>query len=89
VKRPLEEREMFVQVEPWARLRRQSHEVWHFSIKEAISSFDTRRARATSFDAYKQVGSTPTVGAMKSDLLLTVRKHAAHEGPRSSDVYGQ
>ena len=53
-KRSAENGEMIVQLDPWARLRRQSHVVWHFSIKEAIPSFDTRRARATSFDAHKQ-----------------------------------
>src|SRR5262249_55593919 len=74
-----EDAEMVGRLDLWAQLRRKSHVVWHFSIKEAIPSIDTRRARATSFDAYKQVGSTPTSGAMKSGLLLAVRKHAARE----------
>lgn len=52
-KRSAEDGEMIVQLDPWARLRRKSREVRHFSSKEAIPSFDTRRARATSFDAHK------------------------------------
>ena len=68
-KRSVETGKMIVQLDPWALLRRKSHVVWHFSIKEAIPSFDPRRACATSFDAYKQVGSTPTSGAMKDDRL--------------------
>src|SRR5574342_271900 len=71
-KRPAEDGKMFVQLEPWALLRRKSHVVWHFSIKEAIPSFDTRRARATNFDAHTQrLVRLQLPAPMKSDLLCS------------------
>lgn len=48
----------------WHCFRRKRRAVRHFSIKEAIPSFDTRRARATSLDAHKLSGSTPDSGAI-------------------------
>jgi hypothetical protein len=55
--------EVLVRFQRVARSRRKSRAVRHFSIKEAILSLDPRRACATSFGAYKQVGSTPTSGS--------------------------
>jgi hypothetical protein len=58
---------MIVQLDLWARVTPEKPRGVALLYQRSIPSLDTRRARATYFGAYKQVGSTPTSGAMKAD----------------------